>query len=186
MSKIYLSHFSAFILLRYARSNYAKIKTCNNFYHPMKNFDIQDLKTIHNIICNLCCYKIKLDVILDPSSKRRNKTFVNFHYQKAQLNKENYVKIEVKDKNLQFALFDKIVIPSAELCLFQLSKYFPLNRLILFGMELCGSYSIDYTTENGFKGNVLPVTNIDKLKSTFKNIKTGYLGNSKKVSTCLR
>lgn len=179
MPKVYLSHFSAYELLRYARVKHAKIVRCKTCYSVYEMHDRKTLKQLHNKICVIAKFKNKLDVIINSNIEKPRFNFVNFHHVKTKLQANNFLMIKVDDDVLQEQVFDKICISSAELCYLQLSKYLKQQELILYTMELCGTYAIDRNSEIGFASNLVPITNITLLKSMLKKLKGRYIANSK-------
>lgn len=186
MSRIYLTHFSAFAILRYARAHKAKI----SYYKAPSKFvsdpSKDELHTIHELTCQLAGQQFCLDVFLRPTNKKKKWAFVQQHFINAKLSGRHFVKISVDDPTLQAALFDKIAVTSEALTYFLLAKCVPEHRLILMGLELCGTYALDLDNEAGFIGNLPPATNINSLAMACKTFTGQHLSNSRKATDALK
>lgn len=186
INRIVLSHFSAFAVLRYARINHGKILKARSVGLPRVIPDKKFLMELHQNICRFTSQNIRLDVMVSSKCKQEKWNFVKFHYFEDKLNSKYLYKIKIDDTDMQKTIFDQIYFSCPELCFLQLSTQLPQERLILFGLELCGTYAIEPNSEKGFVDNLEPVTSIDKIDKYIKSLKGLRFGNAKFAQSTLK
>lgn len=181
MSRIFISHISAFEFYRNARFNNA-LDFLNN--DPLRNTiklqkgnfkpGISPIKITN--ICNDDVPYIESSVLhIETRSKNPNyhNKSVKIHYLKGDYPLYSYLKYN-----------EDIFIASPELLFVQMAKYLNIVQLMMLGLELCGSYSINNLAADGFIYNIKPITNYHKLSSyvnSFYNKNNNYPGIRKAI-----
>lgn len=96
--------------------------------------------------------------------KNKNFTYKNsaykFHINKNTIPKNSFLKAS-----------PQIYIASPELVFCELSEIFSFEKLMLLGLELCGTYSICEELESGFITDCAPLTTPAKLKNFTKSLR---------------
>lgn len=75
-----------------------------------------------------------------------------------------------------------IYVSSPELLFCQMAQYLSEEKLLLLGLEMCGSYCISHDAEFGFVNNLDPLTTPVKIKNyitAFKKIQNNFRGINK-------
>lgn len=182
-------------MLRYARSNDAKIERCKIITKCGQTPNIKELNKINAIIKSLDNQNYKLDIITPFKNSISNNRFANFHLLNKTLTGKDFLTIKVNDINLQKSLFDRIIITSPEVSLIQLTKNFPIHRIMLLAMEVCGTYALNFSLnrnsknillqDKGFISNIPPATTLKKLQDASSYFSGSRLGDAKKFKNIL-
>lgn len=188
MSNIFISHNSALEFYRKARANNILEIISNkgnnilgaNIYTPEIN---KWTLTLSNIFPNArqttkSCEAIKqtipyvetenkLDVLISRISNQNKNTKLNYHLWTKRLPPYSFVKVA-----------NGIYFSCPELLFFQLTDIFSVEALILLGLELCGTYTINKSDTNSLITNIPPLTTptrirkyLTSLNSINKNIR---------------
>lgn len=186
ISRIYLTHFSAFALIRYARANNGRFLSIGKIRLSKQTPSKIQLMELQKNISKIINQNIKLDVMVKSSCPKERLSFARIHYSSQNLHCNMFKSIKVNNKELQKNIFDKIYISSPELCFLQMSTKFTQERLILFGLELCGSYAIDLNNNKGFRDGIAPITTVNKIHDEINCLKGLRLGNYQKTLRTLK
>lgn len=160
MSKIIISHSTAFLLYRKYRI----------MQHQAKSIDSSKY---NKSILNECLKEIleeikenqisKLDVLVFQKEKSHAKQNIHFHCWTGNL-PLNYL-ISINDKY-------SVVCPEFLFCLFANSLSYV--RLFQVGLEMCGTYVIDKSSEYGFLSSVQVLSSANKINKFAQLLKKAY------------
>lgn len=160
MNNIFISHTSAFEFLRYNRNDLTPTKIAASSIMPnhktkfSTEFTNDALKPFEGIISK------PINLLLQ--NKNSFYTYKNY-------------KIHIYKNNLPTGSFNKIsnniYIASPELTFLQLAETLPFEKLLLLGLEMCGTYSIDNESEYGFVSQREPYTSANKINNYIKQVR---------------
>lgn len=122
-----------------------------------------------------------------PSKKCvKNNKFADFHIFNDMLTAKQFLTIKVNEEHIQKLLFDKVIVAAPEVALLQLTKTFPVHRIMLLAMEICGTYALNNPViqegnrqKTGFVSGLSQATNLKCLKNTCQSFNGSRLGNNK-------
>lgn len=176
---VILSHYSALIMIRYARILGAKFIKCTDeeLLHSARCPNISEVDIFSQYINKLTGKSFKLDVLVDGVNKKIKNNELNCHCCKARFLSENFYQIVSNDTILNSTLFNNFIVVSPELAIFQLSRAVPAWRLLQWMIELMGNYVIDINSKTGFTKCPPLITRMDKLKNLSCSLKNSKLSN---------
>lgn len=151
MSQIFVTHTSAFLIHRQNRNltypdDFISTNEVPKPGNKIYAIDLRDFKRKYNDTVNNI-----LEVLVTKNQVHKLTGF-KFH------------QINGRLPNNSFAILENnVYIASPELVFCQLASSLPIEKLILIGMEMCGTYSIDLTYEKGFNSNRIPITSPEKI-----------------------
>lgn len=186
--KIVISHYSAYCLLRYARSTESEI------IRHIQNDDLiqtripnkNEVYTIRCFISELTKRDDKLDIILNGSRHYKSVANANCHLCNANLSNKLFCIIKVSDPILQNAIFNNIVISCPELTICNLSNKVPPWKIMQWIMECMGNYSLDINHEKGFIESKPIIDSTEKIQKCIKLLSKTHMCDSRKMSMLIK
>lgn len=177
MSKLFISHSSAFKLYRLAQSQSLSIEKLNQKVAPSSEMrftkQMLNVANINPRIFNCG----KLDILVASPNSVYNSEKLNFHCYQGNFPSGSFCKIA-----------DGLFVSSPEFLFCQMSSELSIEKLMLLGYELCGTYSLDNNCESGFVINARALTSpieIKKYIQRLKKCKPNYRG-LKKASRAIK
>ena len=145
MNKVFISHTSAFIIYRMLAEQKFQFELCRTNYCPSQNQHctmkvLQNLKFILDKLGHG-----SLDVLIASSNAKHASRSFRFHNYAGKYPSGSFLRIK-----------DNVFIVSPELLFCQMAQNLSIEKLLLLGFELCGTYSIWPESESGFLSNVKP------------------------------
>ncbi|MDO5329169.1 MAG: hypothetical protein Q4E88_03615 [Coriobacteriia bacterium] len=185
--KVILSHYSALVMIRYARILGAKLIKCEDeeILHNARCPNVDEVKLLSQFVNKQTGKSYKLDVLLDRVNKKARNSLINCHSCKYRLSAENFYNIVSDDEVLNTTLFNSIVIVSPELAIFQLSRIVPVWRLLQWTIELMGNYAIDINCQFGFTKCKPLITNLKNMKNLTISLSNSKLSNNSNLILCI-
>ena len=192
MLNLFISNFTAIDFYIGARSNnYLEILTVRgnnilgadiytpnlNKYQLMEsNVSLNASITTHteDIIKNYIPYvdtSQSIDVLISRASNQNKTKLVKYHLISGKLPSHSFLKVS-----------KGIYVVCPELLFCQMASVFSPVRLLLFGLELCGTYAIRHDDENSFVPNVTALTTAERIKeyiSSLQKCQTHFRGIAK-------
>lgn len=151
MSSVFISHTSALLIHRNDRNQtyapaYATSKLVPKSRDKYSAIEFLDVKNLYSGVLNS-----SLDVVVSNTSTTKSNG-VYIHKFNGKFPKNSFFEIQ-KD----------VLIASPELTFCQMAQVLNVENLILYGMEICGTYSICENVEKGFYSDRAPLTSVDRL-----------------------
>lgn len=145
MDRSFISHTTTFKIYRmldqqYLSSDLPRTKYCpsNNQYYTTKK--LCQLEFLYNKLGNG-----SLDVLTSSSNAKHESKYFRFHNYTGSYPAGSFLKLK-----------DNIYLASPELLFCQMAQNLSIEKLLLLGFELCGTYSVYPESETGFISNVKP------------------------------
>ena len=177
---IFISNFTGIEFYLGARSNnYLEILTIRgnnilgaNIYTPnLYKYQLTESNVSHNNNLTIRTNDItksyipyvdttkSVDVIVSKSSNQNKTKLVNYHLISGKLPPYSFLKVA---KGLY------VVCPELLFC--QMASVFSPVRLLLFGLELCGTYAMRHEEDNSFMPNVPALTTAERIKKYINSL----------------
>lgn len=171
MSNLFISNSSAFKLYRFAQSQSLSIKKLNQKICPTSKmrFSNQMFFDINIDPGILNCGKLDI-LVASPNSIYDSKNFT-FHCCQQNFPPGSFCKVD-----------DRLYVSSPELLFCQMASELTIEKLMLLGYEICGTYSLDQNCDNGFVTDTRKLTSpaeIEKYIKSLKNITRNFRGLKK-------
>ncbi|MDO5328514.1 MAG: hypothetical protein Q4E88_00155 [Coriobacteriia bacterium] len=180
-SKFVVSHVSAFLILRIARGYNASIQKSNISLSNTRKPKSNEITKIKELIFFIYKKQLKIDCLCFDTNKRCKLQSVKNHVVQTDIPQKSFVSITTNNTKLQELIFDHIVIPSPALLFLQLCETFSVYDAMLFGMELCGTYTIAGPKDDHKLINVLQYTTARAIKQGISCLKGKHIKGIKKA-----
>lgn len=170
MQKIFISHFTALTIIRQLRieHSYLNIEVADKSEIKLSNIT----KETFNLTLwdGLDCLS-KKDVLVNGSSKYHKSNFYNIHSFCGKFPKDSFLEID-----------NDIYVSSPELLFCQLASCVSFARLMLYGLEICGTFSLKNASNTYVLYGLKPITSVSKIRKfvdSFRKLNPGYRGLEK-------
>lgn len=179
MKKLYVSHYTALTLFRYARCQNAKFSFVKQANIQSRRPSTEEIQLIGKICKNYTLHEQPIHIMVNNTKLAYKHSKVITHICNKKLSGKSFVKVTIKDEVLQKQIFDKALLPAPGILIIQLSKKIPFYRLFQWTMELYGNYTLNPSSENGFMHTekLSSISSIPDLD--IKNYLNKNLGSSK-------
>lgn len=177
--KVIVTHYSALLLLRYARLNNAKISYSKFNQESARTITNSEANELRNFIDTISPQHNQLDILISRRSQSCKISEIKCHVCSNKLPPMSFVSISTDDKMLQAKIFGKIIIASPMLIISQMSVKVPFFRLLQWSLELCGNYIITPNSEEGFVFTDSPITDPRSIKTYIKNLNNCRVGSAR-------
>lgn len=153
MNNLFIAYLSALKIYRMIRNGelfftFRKSNVVPSRSSKYKNKDIQKIVASIPALCN-----DKIDLSLSLKDNENKIASVKLHRYSGKYPHESF-----------WNLIDDIYIASPELMFCQLGSVFSFEKLVLIGLEICGTYSFNNNSLLGFTNNLFPLTNAENIR----------------------
>lgn len=152
MDNLFIAFLSALKIYRMIRNNELSYTFRRSNVIPSKRtkYNLKDLQKITTLIPAL--QNDKVDFVLSLKDNDNACAHFKTHRYSGKYPHESF-----------WNLIDDIYIASPELMFCQLGSIFSFEKLVLIGLEICGTYSCNNHSDLGFTNNILPLTNAENI-----------------------
>lgn len=171
MSNPFISNSSAFKLYRIAQSKKLSIEKLNQKIIPSSEMRFTEKMLREANIEPQILNCGKLDILVASQNSIHNSEKLNFHCYQRKFPPGSFCKVD-----------KRLYVSSPEFLFCQMSNEIPIEKLMLLGYELCGTYSLDNSSESGFVVNARALTSpaeIEKFIQQLKKCTPNYRGIKK-------
>lgn len=171
MSYPFISNLSAFKMYRISQSQSLNVEKVNHKICPSSEMRFSQQMILDANIDPCILNRGKLDVLVaSPNSIYKSRNF-RFHCYQGVYPPGSFYKID-----------NRLYVSSPELLFCQMANELTIEKLLLLGYEICGSYALDFNRESGFVNNVPALTSaaeIDKYIQRLKKHSQNFRGLKK-------